>query len=312
MRVLPSSGWERHDDALRAIGERRTTPDAALVASLRELGLVASDDPRTLTSEGEAYFTARFIRGDEEKATEVLLRCLLNYPPAAAIAQMLDGVPGASRATAETVLRSQGFGDGLTDRSIGSLLALMDRAGLIQYNRRQGQIIVMERPSHASEPPSSIFISPETPFGNRLWLRRVLERCAGFLYWLDKHFTTPAFEALWEEADGNRVSDVRVLSLYLADYHSGRKAKKDYKDLVTELSHRRVTLEWRVIDSKEIRATHDRWLIGLDSAWNIPNVNAIYSGQHSELNKSAQADQLRSLFLDYWQQATPVELRWEG
>lgn len=311
--MLPSKGWETYEKAIKAIGERRSPSDPNDVVFLADLGMVsrANGAPK-LTDEGQAYFLGRFIRNDEERSTESLRQCVTEYPPAAAVSQMLDGVPQATRGIAETVLRSQGFSDGLTDRSLGSLLALMNRAGVIRYNRTKGELVVVDHPSHAPEPPSSIFISPETPFGNRVWLRRVLEQCDDHIYWLDKHFTSPALEVLWEAVDGNRIHDVRVLSLYLPDYHSGRKVKQQYRDLVRDLAHRNVTFEWRVIDSRGIRDTHDRWLVGASTAWNVPNVNAIISGQHSELNESGQAAELARLFTGYWNSAQPIVDNWKS
>jgi hypothetical protein len=140
----------------------------------------------------------------------------------------------------------------------------------------------------------------------------VLAEGEGSLSWLDKHFTTAALEALWEAVDGNRVSNVRILSLFMEDYHSGRKVKRDFGHLRTELANRGVTLEWRVIDSTLIRDTHDRWIVSDTSARNIPNVNAIFSGQHSELNASHQREELKTLFDGYWDKAVDIEEVWSG
>ncbi|MEV7826394.1 hypothetical protein [Microbacterium enclense] len=195
---------------------------------------------------------------------------------------------------------------------MGFFVALLGRAGIIRYTKATGAVEVLVHPARAEATPPSVFISPSTPFGNRVWLRRVLEEARGDLRWLDKHFTSSAFEPLWEAVDGNNVSRVRILSLYLADAHAGRKVKRDYDDLKTEFAARGVVLEWKVIDSRLIRDTHDRWVIGDATARNIPNVNAIFSGQHSELNQSHQNDELARLFEGYWAQAKPIEDAWSG
>jgi hypothetical protein len=69
-------------------------------------------------------------------------------------------------------------------------------------------------------------------------------------------------------------------------------------------------VEWRVIDSTKIRDTHDRWIIGDESARNVPNVNAIISGQHSELNLSSQRDEISQLFEAYWAESNPIDNLW--
>ncbi len=145
---------------------------------------------------------------------------------------MLDGVPNASKASAESVLRNAGFGAGLTDRRIGSLLSLMQRAGLIRYAR--GSLEVLTHVAQSEVVPSSVFVSRSTPFGNKVWLRRILAECEGHIYWLDKHFLPVAFEATWEVANGARISRIHILSLAL-EQSVNRAGRKMYDDLRLEL-----------------------------------------------------------------------------
>lgn len=311
MTAIPSKGWDSYHSAFKAVGERRSTTTIPEAAFLQKLGLVSSDDPTQLTTEGEAYFAAAFIRQEEAAAMHILRTLLMRMPPVIAIAQMLDGVATASRSSVEVVLRNQGFGAELKDRDVGFLVALLARAGVIRYNKGSGAVEVLVHIAAEETVPPSAFISPAAPFGNRIWLRRILEEGHGHLRWLDKHFTSPALEVLWEAVDGHRVSEVSILSLYMEDYHSGRKVRRDYGNLKAELANRGVSLEWRVIDSKLVRDTHDRWVLTDSSARNIPNVNAIFSGQHSELNVSSQRDELASLFDGYWAVAVDIELVWE-
>ncbi len=306
--MLPDRGWQSYEDALRRVGERRPAAkgDDPLLAFLVVLGLLRPDRA-TLSEPGQAYFNARFITGDKDAADAVLHGCVMDHPPATAVTQLLAGVPGADRARVETVLRSQGF-EGVADRTVGSLLKLMDRAGLVEYNSRTAAVRVLDSPvtAAADAVPTSVYVSPATPYGNKVWLRRVLAECRGSIDWLDKHFMPVAFEPLWEAVDGGRVSRVRVLSLRLKD-HEGKRTIKQYRDLRAELAGRSVDFSWRVIDSTKIRDTHDRWVIGADTARNVPNVNAIYTGQHSEMHVSPQRADLSDLFDGYWAEAVPFD-----
>lgn len=308
--MLPDRGWQSYEDALRRVGERRAAErgDDPLRAFLARLGLLR-EDRQSLTEDGKAYFDARFIKGDKAAADATLHRRVLDHPPVTAVAQLLAGVPGADRRRAETVLRSQGF-EGVTDRTVGSLLTLMDRAGVLDYNPKTAAVHVKDSPVTAEVDalPASVFVSPATPFGNKVWLRRVLAECDGHIDWLDKHFMPVAFEALWEAVDGTKVSRVRVLSLRMAE-HDGKRPLRQYRDLRTELAGRSVDLSWHTIDSTKVRDTHDRWVIGADSARNVPNVNAVYTGQHSELNLSSQRAELQPLFDGYWADAVPFDQR---
>lgn len=277
---------------------------------LRALAFVEPSDPPRLTAQGNDYFQAAHVRGAADAATDILHHALLQMPPVIAVAQLLDGVAGRTRGSVETVLRSQGFGGGLKDRDIGFFVTLLHRAKIISYVKASGAVTVLVHPAREEVAPASVFISPATPFANRVWLRRILEEATGELRWLDKHFTSAAFEAIWEAVDGNRVSKVRILSIYLPDAHGGKKVRRDFGNLKAELAVRGVAVEWRVIDSTQIRDTHDRWVVGDASARNIPNVNAIISGQHSELNMSSQRDELAALFEGYWNNARPIETVW--
>jgi len=279
---------------------------------LRAVGLVEPEKPNRLTTAGTAYYDATFIRPDAAAANAVLRAALLSLPPVIAVAQLLDGVAGRNRDSVESVLRSQGFGHGLKDRDLGFFLALLNRAGIISYNKTTGAVTVLVHPAREEQPPPSVFISPSTPFGNRVWLRRILEEATGQLMWLDKHFTSAAFEALWEAVDGNRTSRVRILSLYIDELHAGKKVRRDFVNLQTEFAARGVKLEWRVIASTLVRDTHDRWVIGDATARNVPNVNAIMSGQNSELNESSQHAVLAGVFDAYWTDARPIEDVWAG
>jgi hypothetical protein len=300
---LPNKAWDNYEAALKSLGEKQASkanPEEVLFLST--LGLAS---PLGLTKLGDAYFHYRFIRGEKAEADQVLSKSVLDYPPASALCQLLEGVADADRAKAEAVLRSQGFGPDLTDRRLGSLLALMHRAGLIHYAKSKGHIAILAKPSHFASVPPSVFISPQTPYGNKVWLRRILEECDSYIYWFDKHFLAAGFESLWEAADANHIKEVRILSLEL-DGNSGKAPRRAYHELQAELKNRGIILEWRFIDSKDVRGTHDRWLISQSKARNIPDVGTILAGNHSELNLSGQHLELKGIFEAYWSLGRPV------
>ncbi|GIF78364.1 hypothetical protein [Asanoa siamensis] len=301
MAIYPTKAWVNYEAILKSIGEKRAVADSDS-RFLSAIGLVDGDG--SLTESGTKYFTAKFVQRDEDSARAALQAILIDYPAVGVICQFLSGVPNADKGNAESILRNQGMGDGLTDRSLGSLLTLMSTTGVIRYSK--GTIEVLIHPAQMETVPASVFVSRATPFGNRAWLRRILRECDGFIYWLDKHFLPIALENLWEVADGRQIAEIRIISLKLQQ-NSGRKALRDYHDLVAELAHKSISIEWRAIDSKLIRDTHDRWIIGSSTARNVPDVGTIYSGNHSELNRSDQAVELRALFEGYWASATPID-----
>jgi hypothetical protein len=286
---------------LRAVGEKRGSSDPEVTAFLESLGLVASTGQ--LTAVGHTFFRLRFIDEDMGAATEMLRHQILTAcPEAGVICQLLANRPKVARQVGETVLRSQGHGNGLTDRKLGALLALMSRAGVIEYSKREGSFQVLAKPLTEPELPGSIFISPETPASNRLWLRRVLSECDEFIYWLDKHFLPEGLEFITEAVDGARVRDVRIISLALPESQT-RRAKRARRDVARELRGRGASFEWRFADSGALRDTHDRWIVTWERCWNLPNLNAILSGQRSEIAASDNAAELKEMFETAWTEA---------
>lgn len=298
----PVKTWEQYEDMLRSAGERRlaSTDEAEF---LIEIGLVTVGG--ALTETGQAYFDAAFINRDERAVVLALQIALRDYPPAQAISQRLFGVPRVDKSIVDSVLRNVGLGRDLTDRKLGTLLITLDRAEVIRYVRSKGELTVLVPPLDHGQVPSTVFVSRETPFSNVMWLGRVLKQCEGHIYWLDKHFQPVGLEALADVADGNRISEIRVLSLRLPD-NSSSKAVRAYRALKIELANRGIAFEWRFVDSAIVRDSHDRWIIGSDSAYNVPDVGTVMSGNKSEMSASKSAERLNADFEGYWSQGQEV------
>jgi hypothetical protein len=300
MTMLPSKGWASYEAGIRTLGERRPLPSADDLRFLESLALTEASNTHALSPAGQAYFRARFIDDDLATAKALLRTQLLKAcPEASAVAQSFANRPGAPRSVAELVLRNQGYGEDLTSRRLGSLLALMSWAEVIDYSKREAEFRVLANPMADDDLPQSIFISPETPWTNRKRLEQIISAADGYLYWLDKHFLPPGLDCLGTAIDGDQIDRVRVLSLELEESKS-RRARRAYRDLGRELAVRTVDFEWRFIDSKHIRDTHDRWIISASRAWNVPNLNAILSGQHSEISETGNRDNLLQMFERAW------------
>lgn len=296
--TLPVHSWNKYQIHLKGIGERQPnkfSPDE--MEFLQELNLVNSEG--RLTYMGNEYFLAKCIKNDTIKENLILRKSLLEYGPAVVICQLLKGVPNSNKNSVETLLRYHGYGDKLSDRKIGILLSIMNQVGVISYNKKTGIINVKVNLSAEQEAPANIFISPDKPFSNKVWLRKVLEQMNDHIYWFDKHFFPMALEELNDAIDGNKINEVKILSLDLGE-NTGKKAKKKYQDLKLELASKNVNFEWRLIDSTLVKPTHDRWVFGSNIGYNIPDVGSIYSGKHSELNRSCNLVELHSLFQNYW------------
>ena len=315
--ALPHHSWPILEKLIRSTGEKETNitegirghhdydPDIAWdIEFLKQLGFIKGDFTYKLTDAGKRYFELRFIKNQFKEAKSILRDQLLSFPPAELIIQLLWGVPRASKSNVQSLLTSHVTLRNFSKDTLRAFLKVLDHAGVISYNRLTGGVQVLVKPAE-EETPRNVFIAPETPYGNIIWLRRILSECRKFIYWLDKHFYKMGLEDIWEVADGTKVQQIHVLSLQLED-NLNQTAKNEYNHLRQELTRKGISLEWRIIEKQKIKDTHDRWIIGKNCAYNVPNINAIHSGQRAELNLSNNYKEVLKTFLSYWDIATPV------
>ncbi len=185
-------------------------------------------------------------------------------------------------------------------------LDLLNLVGILNYNRGTKRLRVLISPDTPSV-PKSIFIDPKRPFSNIVWIKRILDECDGFIYWLDKHFQKEALEWLWAIADASKIKEIKILSLDLGDANLNGAARKSYRDFKREMESKGISVSWAIIASTQIKDSHDRWIIGGNNYLrNVPNVNAISSGQKSEMILSDNFDAVLELFKEYYAKATAL------
>lgn len=306
--LLPQNSWKKLLPYIKSAGERESISKSQLgddYKFLRDIGIFAEANDNMLTDTGRAFFEAAFIRCDGND-TEILQQLLLQYPFTVALQQYLWGVKDVKIEQVLTVLKSTGFWTYSSIEPMTHFLDLLNQAGIISYSRKLRQVKILISPD-TSHVPKNVFIDPSRPFSNILWIKRVLAECNGSILWFDKHFQKEAFEWLWAIADANKIKKIHVLSLDLGEANLNTEAKKYYQRFKREMFGKGIEVLWRVIDSKLLRDTHDRWIMD-DNEYlrNIPNVNAISSGQRSEMSKSENYNDVYSAFNDYWAKAADV------
>lgn len=302
--IFPTKRWLEYNNVLKLIGEGSLSEvDFLDVKFLESLGLVKIENKNiySLTELGGFYFESLFVKNDIEIGEKIIYNQLLKYAPVNAISQYLYGIENPSVNQVITVLKYTGlWGESLT---ITHLLELLNHFKVIIYNRKNKTLIVSVQPNIESI-PRSIFIDPKRPYSNIMWIKKIISSSKKYILWLDKHFQKEALEWIYSSADANNLKDIKILSLAIPD--NGKKIKKDFARFQRELKSRGIEVAWRVIDSKKMRDNHDRWIISENEARNIPNVNAISSGQLSEINISDNRDKLESAFMEYWEHADDI------
>ncbi len=258
-----------------------------------------------LTDIGKKLFEEVYIysRGWD---IEILQSLFLNFPLTDVLQQYFWGVSKVSIEQIISVLKMTGYWYYDWNTPLIHFLNILNKVGIIKYQKSKREITFLLSPNTDSV-PKNVFIDPSRPYSNTLWLKRILWECETSIYWLDKHFQSQWLEWLWSTADSNKIKKIYILSLDLWDWNLSKSTRKEYRRFKKELDNKGIEATWSTIDSKEIRDTHDRWIIwGNGYLRNVPNINAISSGQRSEMSISENYDEALKAFNNYWKKAIEV------
>lgn len=301
---LPKSNIKKYIQIIKGIGESHADFKCEKDDSvfLQNLGIFEFGDFEILTESGRKVFEAVFIRCDGEEVA-VIRDLLLNYPPTIAIQQYLWGVKNVGVNQVGAVLKSIAICAEYLDLSTTHFLDLLNYTGIISYSKKLRKIKVLISPDKENV-PKNVFIEPDRPFSNIMWVKRVLGECLNHIHWFDKHFQKEGLEWLWSIADANKIQEIKIISLKLT---IDSEFRKQYKRFKKEMENKGIKVEWRLIDNGLVKDSHDRWIIG-DKGYlrNVPNVNAINSGQRSEMNSSDNHKAVQLIFNTYWENAEEV------
>ncbi|MFA6447391.1 MAG: hypothetical protein WCW31_04010 [Patescibacteria group bacterium] len=302
--ILLQSNWKKILPHLKMAGEEGSINQSQVSSHDFWEGLGVFDAGE-LTEAGRGVFESLFIKRDG-KETEILMHLLLSFPPTVALQQYLWGLSDVDVEQVLTVLKTTGFWCYVSREPLTHFLDLLNYAGIISYNKKTRKIKILISPDTVNV-PNNVFIDPKRPFSNILWIKRVLAECERSISWLDKHFQKEALEWLWAVADAEKIKEIRLLSLDLSDKNIKSETKKSYTRFKLEMGQRGIKVIWAVIDSRKIKDAHDRWIMGGNGYLrNLPNVNAINSGQRSEMNLSTNYDEARNAFDEYWKEGVEI------
>lgn len=305
---LPQTSWRKALPYIKVAGETGAINHIDLEDDYyfwKELGVFSDSATGELSEKGRAVFESLFIRCDGNER-DLFKQMLLSFPPTIAIQQYLWGVPNVTVEQVLTVLKTTGFWFYESREPLTHLLDFMNYVEIINYNKKTRIVHVLISPD-APLAPKNIFIDPNRPFSNIMWIKKVLSECDGSIYWLDKHFQKDALEWLWAIADASKVKEIRILSLDLGEGNLSADARKDFIRFKREMANKSISASWATIDSKLVRDTHDRWIIDESGyARNVPNVNAILSGQRSEMNLTENYREVKKAFDEYWSKGSEI------
>lgn len=250
---------------------------------LSRSGLV---DKGRLTDAGSALFKLAWVLRKNSESEVALGQALRQLTPIQVIEQELRGFgPVPEEGVLDLLNQHRAASRNLSVGEMRPTLRWLSKVGVIAYSMKLKTVR-----SLAPAPDAALagevgaiasMVSPKTPYLNVVRLRRVLRGLKGVVWWADPHFGSRALEELAEELHSGVVTHVRILSGD-AENVLAEKPWKDFLRFRAEMAGKSITAEWRV-DGRTSRDWHDRWLVGDNTAWNIPPINSLLKNDYSEM-----------------------------
>ena len=264
-----------------------------------------------LTKTGKEYYKFKFILHEYGKANKILSDALKRYQPTQAICQLLWGKPELNRKSVYKLLVLENYIHPYTfkETDLGSFLMLLNQSKILKYSKKTNSVVVLYNPRTEEELKSETsFISPETPYSNIRKLWDIIRNCSSFIYWIDKHFSAKGLEPLADEADGNKIKEIKILT-GITSSGVNERLRRDFSRFREEMKTRQITSELRVIcDKNLLRKIHDRWILSEKACFNIPPINTIFQGQYSEMKKTKN----RPPFEEWWEKGLDIIDKWDA
>ena len=153
-----------------------------------------------------------------------------------------------------------------------------------------------------------IAIRPDTPYSNRMTLRRLLASCQDYLWWYDPYMSIHALDALALALSGleGQIREVRLLTS--EEFWGNREylTKKTVIPLKRELEARGIRLQLAVTSrDRGNPPPHDRYLFSANQAVNMPPIRNIYQ-DIARLAEFLPSTVKPEEFESWWQRAKVV------
>jgi hypothetical protein len=266
--------------------------------ALEIIGLVRDGK---LTDSGANYHTVRWVAEDDD-ATAALLSDLLKQSVVAntfcATLWPYEQVPvtGATSLIKRLTTKDD-------DDWAKLWLDLMKRARIVKFLKPKTHIRVLYNPNELGSQEEEALrerrrghaINPSTLYGNLLALKEMISGARQSIRWYEQHMPAKVLEVMYREVDGQKVSDIRLLSGPVA---IDVGTNDEFKRFRAEMAHERhVNAQWRVLTKEQARIHHGRFFITDGYARNLPPLNAILEGSVDEILPS---EITRVQFDEWW------------
>lgn len=308
LRIIIKEPWNTCECYIKQIAEdeidlsKPTKKQLDILNFLRAIQMIEKFGIK-LTENGKKYYTSKHVQSNNDLSSKVLSECVKQHPATQLICQLLWGRPNIKRSNILSLLKFEKIiNSKFKEVELRGFLMLLNHTGIIDYSKKYHTIKVLYNPKGIGEPiPNEIFLSPETPYGNVINLKKLIRECKEEIKWFDKNFGVKGLEILYDEVDGNEIKNILILTSN--DQNVNSRMKSEYERFEKEMKTRNVKTELRVIvDKNEVVDIHDRWIISKNVCYNLPPVNSIFQNQYAEITKTSNEPP----FDKWWSKGIPL------
>jgi hypothetical protein len=263
-----------------------------------------ADAEGQLTDWGAAFENAWWVYSNRDEAEMVFKAALLLQPETSALMQVLNGRGAVPVAGVAHYLARHDLADSEDEQEVRRFLEMLNGVEIVAYSKRHQTVRLVEPvPDEGGQAaPAVRVIEPDRPYSNIQNLREILRSCRDFIWWTEPHFAPKLLEPLAYEADGDRITEIRLLTSAPREDQVGlsKRGREDFKRFRNEMSALGITAEWKLYDDRP--AQHDRFLLERNRAWNVPPINTLLRGDYSEIAETPK----RPPFEAWWADAVDL------
>jgi hypothetical protein len=126
-------------------------------------------------------------------------------------------------------------------------------------------------------------ITPGKPFDNQRIYLSYIESSEDFIHIVDPYFNRNSLRLFNRGIERN--SSIKSVKILAKENYIDDEFRKDFKKFVVQMKHRNTTVELRVLDSKDAKKVHDRYLVTKGHSYNFVSADTVSRGQFSNVTE---------------------------
>ena len=160
---------------------------------------------------------------------------------------------------------------------------------------------------HSWARSDSLVITSDKPLQNKQNFRSTINRCKGFVHWIDLFVGKDGLEFFLNSFDQDNVKEIKILtSLYNNEYQINEQLREIFQVYQKELEQKGISIQMKLVSSRSAydKVAHDRYVIGKNIKYNVPSYTTVIKGRLSEIKKTS----IDIPFENYWSNSEALDI----